>query len=50
VDTMTTLPASLYDAAGKEIARAVLRFDVRSDLKSFLRSFRPRMTMAPWTA
>jgi hypothetical protein len=48
VSTMTTLPASLYDAAGKEIARAVLRFDVRSDLKSFLRSWRPRMTV--WTA
>jgi hypothetical protein len=40
--TMTTLPASLYDAKGTEIARAVLRFDLRGSLRPFLRSWRPR--------
>ena len=42
-DTMTTLPASIYDAAGSEVARAVLRFDVRGDLATFLRSWRMRL-------
>jgi hypothetical protein len=42
-DTMTTLPASIYDADGKEIARAVLRFDVRGNLATFLRSWRMRL-------
>jgi hypothetical protein len=37
---MTTLPASIYDADGKEFARAVLRFDVRGDLFKFIKSFR----------
>jgi hypothetical protein len=48
VDTMTTLPASLYDASGKEVGRAVLRFDIRGDLGTFVRSFRPRFRQ--WTA
>ena len=43
VDTMTTLPASLYDVDGKEIARAVLRFDTRGTLVTFLRSWRMRL-------
>ena len=47
-DTMTTLPASLYDDTGREIGRCVLRFDVRQDLTSFLRSWRPRISA--WTA
>jgi hypothetical protein len=42
-DTMTTLPASLYDDAGKEIGRAVLRFDLRGDLVKFLRSWKLRV-------
>jgi hypothetical protein len=42
-DTMTTLPASIYDASGREIARAVLRFDVRGDISTFLRSWRLRL-------
>lgn len=37
---VTTMPASLYDASGKEIGRAVLRFDLRSELRPFLRSLR----------
>ena len=38
--TMTTLPAEILDAAGKAVATAELRFDVRSDLRKFLRSWR----------
>lgn len=39
VQAMTVLPGSLHDARGKEIGRALLRFDLRSDLFKFLRSF-----------
>ena len=35
---VTTLPASLYDTGGREIGRAVLRFDMQRHLRSFLRS------------
>jgi hypothetical protein len=45
LETMTTLPASIYDPSGAEIARAVLRFDTRGTLGSFLRSWRLRMGM-----
>lgn len=41
METMTTLPAEVLDAQGKRVGQAVLRFDVRSDLLRFLRSFRP---------
>lgn len=37
---MTVLPGLLCDAAGAEVGQALLRFDVRSDLVKFLRSFR----------
>jgi hypothetical protein len=40
VDSMTVLPASLYDASGEEIARATLRFDARHDLGRWMKSFR----------
>jgi hypothetical protein len=40
IQSMTLLPASLYDTDGEELARAMLRFDVRSDLWRWLRSFR----------
>jgi hypothetical protein len=40
VDSMTVLPASLYDAEGREIGRATLRFDVRGDLVTFLKSWK----------
>ncbi len=39
--TMSVLPAYLFDDAGTEVGRAVLHFDVRGDLISFLRSWRP---------
>ena len=40
-EPVTLLPMSLYDEAGKEVGRATVRFDVRSDLKKALRSLRP---------
>jgi hypothetical protein len=40
LDSMTVLPASLYDARGEEIGRATLRFDARRDLGRWMKSFR----------
>lgn len=40
LETMTTLPGSIRDEEGREVATALLRFDARSDLLTFLRSFR----------
>jgi hypothetical protein len=40
LESLTLLPASLYDAEGEELARATLRFDARSDLGRWLKSFR----------
>jgi hypothetical protein len=40
VTSMTTLPATLYDDRGDEIGRALLRFDWRTDLGQWLKSFR----------
>ena len=40
LESMTLLPASLYDAGGQEIGRATLRFDARADLLRWLKSFR----------
>jgi hypothetical protein len=40
LETMTTLPGSIRDDRGVEVAVALLRFDARSDLLTFLRSFR----------
>jgi len=42
--TMTTLPAYIYDDSGSEIGRAVLHFDLRGDLVTFLRSWKPFRT------
>ena len=44
-ESLTTLPASLYDADDKEIGRAIVRFDLRSDWKKFVLSFRPRLAL-----
>ena len=38
--SMTVLPGSLLDESGAEIGRALLRFDLRSDLIKFITSFR----------
>lgn len=40
-ETMTNLPAEIFDASGKRVGEARLRFDARSDLLRFLKSFRP---------
>jgi hypothetical protein len=40
LESLTVLPASIYDARAEEVARAVLRFDARNEMKPFLRSFR----------
>ncbi len=41
--SLTVLPASLYDDAGAEIGRAVMRFDPRRELPGIVKSFRPRV-------
>ncbi len=46
VDSLTILPASLFDDTGLEIGRAVLRFDARNDLGALVKSFRPRMRVS----
>lgn len=46
-DSFTVLPASLYDEARHEIGRAILRFDVRSELMNVVRSFRVTFRQ-PW--
>ena len=43
MDSLTILPASLFDAAGTEQGRAVLRFDPKTELPAMMRSFRPRI-------
>jgi hypothetical protein len=40
LETMTTLPGSIRDENGVHVAVALLRFDARSDLSKFLKSFR----------
>jgi hypothetical protein len=40
LETMTSLPGSIRNGNGLEVAIALLRFDARSDLLTFLRSFR----------
>jgi hypothetical protein len=40
--TMTTLPGSIQDASGTEVGQAELRFDLQTQLLSFLTSFRAR--------
>jgi len=41
LDTMTTLPGEIVDEKGDRLGEAKLRFDARSDLVKFMRSFRP---------
>jgi len=41
VDSFTLVRASLYDADAREVGRAVVRFDVRGNWRSFVKSFRP---------
>ena len=39
VESVTVLPGAILDAAGAPVGEALLRFDLRSDLARFLRSF-----------
>ena len=39
-DSVTTLVSSVYDATGREVMRADLRFDARADMGKLLRSVR----------
>jgi hypothetical protein len=41
VESMTVLPGAILGEGGETLGEALLRFDVRSDLLRFLRSFRP---------
>lgn len=45
IDSLTILPASLYDDAGTEVGRAMLRFDPKTALMPLLRSLRPRVSL-----
>jgi hypothetical protein len=40
VESFTTLPGTIYQGTTQEVGRATLRFDLRSDLRKLLRSFR----------
>ncbi len=40
VQSLTVLPATVYDESGDEVARTNVRFDLRGDLRKFIRSFR----------
>jgi hypothetical protein len=42
-DSVSLLPASIYDANDVEIGRAILRFDLRGDTKDLLKSFRLKL-------
>lgn len=46
MDSLTILPASLYDRAGIETGRAMLRFDPKTDLGPLVKSFRPRVRVS----
>jgi hypothetical protein len=39
--SMTTLPATVYDDAGNEVARVLTKFNLQTDLLPFLMSWRP---------
>jgi len=43
MDSLTILPLSIYDAAGVEQGRAVLRFDPKTELPAMMKSFRPHL-------
>lgn len=45
VHSLTTLPASLYDEADREIGRAVVTFDLKRDWRKLLWSVRGRLSL-----
>jgi hypothetical protein len=40
LESMTLLPATLYDQGGEELGRATLRWDLRADWVRWIESFR----------
>lgn len=40
VEAMTVLPGTIHDKTGQTVGRALLRFDLRSDLFKFLSSYK----------
>jgi len=42
IESLTVLPGKIRDDSGAEVGEALLRFDLRSDLIKFIRSFRAR--------
>lgn len=49
MDSLTVLPASLY-RDGREIGRAVFRFDPKNDLGPLVKSFRPRFRISRYAS
>ncbi len=45
IGSLTTMQASLYDEAGREIGRAVLHFEPKMEFAALFRSFRPRFRL-----
>lgn len=43
IGSLTTMSASLYDVADREIGRAVLHFEPKLELPALVRSFRPKL-------
>lgn len=41
VASMTTLPATIFDAGGRPVARTTVKFDLQNDLLPFLVSWKP---------
>ena len=50
IDSLTVLPASIFDETGAELGRATLRFDARRELPATLKSIRPRLSRPRWRA
>jgi hypothetical protein len=46
-ESMSILPASIYDKSGAELGRCTLRFDMRGDLVKFLKSWKMLFAGAP---
>jgi hypothetical protein len=43
IGSLTTMSASLYDAEQREIGRAVLHFEPKTEIPALVKSFRPRL-------
>lgn len=45
IGSLTTMAASLYDDTGREIGRAILKFEPRMEIPALVKSFRPRVRL-----